>query len=279
MFKFSLILATYGRKAEIERFLQSLVVQELDSSEFEIIIVDQNDKIQLESLVRKYENKLNIKHLKIKEKGLSLARNKGLEISSGEIIAFPDDDCEYYPSTLSIVANKFCNDHSIDILLGKIVDKDGNNIIRNWSSMEFAISIFNFYTNLSSITIFIKITGFSFDEDFGVGAKYGSCEDVDLIFSFLKEKNRLIYYPDVIVYHPDQGVDNIDIQKISKYGIGFGAFCRKHIGLLTLNMFISIVAYHFLKLIISLIKVDFKNVIKRWSYIKSRIKGFATYER
>jgi Glycosyltransferases, probably involved in cell wall biogenesis len=91
--KFSLIMATYGRSNEIENFLISLKNQTYKN--FELIVIDQNDDDKAYKIIKKFQNDINIIYLKVSFKGLSKARNYGLNYASGQIIAFPDDDCEY----------------------------------------------------------------------------------------------------------------------------------------------------------------------------------------
>ena len=55
-------MATYGREKEVESFLKSLKKSNYDLSLVEVIIVDQNDKIDLNPIVERH-NDLNIKHL------------------------------------------------------------------------------------------------------------------------------------------------------------------------------------------------------------------------
>ena len=121
MKRFSLIMATYGREKEVESFLKSLKKSNYDLSLVEVIIVDQNDKIDLNPIVERH-NDLNIKHIKSTVKGLAKNRNIGLEQSYGGIVAFPDDDCEYLPDTLNIISDIFEANSEIDVVMGRIVE-------------------------------------------------------------------------------------------------------------------------------------------------------------
>jgi len=38
---------------------------------------------------------------------------------------------------------------------------------------------------------------------------------------------KIIYYPNIFIYHPDKRNPNLD--KVFKYSLGFGALLRKHI--------------------------------------------------
>ena len=97
MLKFSLLLATVGRTAELERFLSSLDAQTYRN--FDLIVVDQNPDERLAALVQSYAGRFPVLCVK-STPGLSRARNAGLRYVSGDVIAFPDDDCWYPPDLL-----------------------------------------------------------------------------------------------------------------------------------------------------------------------------------
>ena len=90
--KFSLILATLNRTGEVDYLLKTLDRQTYRN--FELIVVDQNADDRLVPLLAPYQANFPILHLQ-SAKGLSRARNVALEHVSGDIVAFPDDDCAY----------------------------------------------------------------------------------------------------------------------------------------------------------------------------------------
>ena len=98
--KISLVLGTLGRTEQLQFFLEKVSVQSY--ANFEIIIVDQNIDDRVDKLLIDYIPRLAITHLRA-QPGLSKARNLGLKSCSGDIIAFPDDDCWYPPDLLASV--------------------------------------------------------------------------------------------------------------------------------------------------------------------------------
>ena len=95
--RFSLIVPTLGRTAEAQKLFASLVQQK--RTDLELIVVDQNDDDRLTPLLHSLPPSLRVVHLKQSEKNVSLARNAGMDAATGEILAFPDDDC-WYPEGL-----------------------------------------------------------------------------------------------------------------------------------------------------------------------------------
>ncbi|WP_455037603.1 glycosyltransferase family A protein [Leptotrichia massiliensis] len=103
--KVSLVMPTINVTTELDLFLKSLKAQTY--KDFELIVVDQNEGNEVFEIVKDYEEDFKIKYVKSDEKGLSLNRNRGLILMKGEIVGFPDDDCEYSPDKLEKVVAFF----------------------------------------------------------------------------------------------------------------------------------------------------------------------------
>lgn len=106
MDKVSVIIPTYNRSDFIDKAINSVLNQTY--SNIEIIIVDDNGKDTparkaMTEKMRKYEEFSNIRYLKnIKNMGGALARNVGIQESSGQYITFLDDDDEYLPNKVEV---------------------------------------------------------------------------------------------------------------------------------------------------------------------------------
>ncbi len=104
--KVSVIVATYRRNCELERALESLAMQTYNN--FEIIVVDDNDEISWNTLVRQIVNEFQKKNAHIPiirlenhpRCGSAMARNVGISASQGEYITFLDDDDVYLPEKI-----------------------------------------------------------------------------------------------------------------------------------------------------------------------------------
>lgn len=94
MMKISVIIPTYHPGNYLFECLKSIEHQTLSKSEYEVIIVLNGDKEPYYTIIKNRirEFKSNIKVITIKEKGVSVARNIGLENAEGKYIAFIDDD-------------------------------------------------------------------------------------------------------------------------------------------------------------------------------------------
>lgn len=252
---FSLIVPTINRIADLDIFFNSVLLLNFDLSKIEIIVVDQNEKGYLSDLIQKYDE-LNIIHIYSKRKGLSYNRNLGMRLSSGNIICFPDDDCQFYPDTFSTLYHITELNPSKCLFIGCIYDREKNIFrFKNWSSKNQNINTINFYFFSSSITMFIRKNSIvEFDEQMGVGAKYGSCEDVDFIYHILK-KTKLsgFYSPLIQVNHADPKLTTMPLSKVKSYASGFGYFISKNFDLIKLYLLLLLLSkkfYQFVQYII-----------------------------
>lgn len=279
--KFSLIVATYGREKEVEYFLKSIENSKYDLEKVEVIIVDQNETIDLTLIVGKYSNKFKINHIKSQKRGLSLNRNIGLKVATGDIIAFPDDDCEYLEDTLHIVNEIFSSHKEIKLLMGRIVERDGSDSLRTWSKEISDVNKRNFYKKCSSITMFFNKNSseLKFNEKLGAGQYFGACEDSDIIYKTLKNNEKAIYRPELRIYHPHyNSKTNMDISKIGSYGLGFGGFIKSNFDFYLFILFIKAEIFHLLKTLVYFLTFKGEDSKKSKEAFTKRISGFIQYK-
>jgi len=267
----SLIVATYGRSRELESLLESFVQQNCDLSIFEVIIVDQNDLINLDLIVAKYTDELNIVHYKTTVKGLSKSKNKGIELAKGSIVTFPDDDSTFYPDTISNALNYLHLNPDVDVVYGRIFDRETNQgVMRNWSAEEKELSLMNFSLNYSAITCFSRLK-ILFDVNYGVGSKISSGEELDYIIRAINDKNIVKYTPVIEVWHPELNVKSMSLEKVYNYGYGYGAIMRKNCNLVIFLIFMLSLGYQVMRLILNVFSKNSANYIQT---IKGRVQGF-----
>jgi len=267
----SLVIPTFGRYTEVEELLESLNVQDYDHNDFEVIVVDQNDKIDLRPIIEKFTGSLNIIYYKTDVKGIASAKNKGIELAKAPIITFPDDDCKYFPDTVSAALNYFALNPNVDVVYGKIFDRETNkNVMRNWSDKFIKLNLMNFSLNYSAITCFTKLT-IRFDENFGVGSKISSGEELDYIIRAINQKCEVVYSPEIQVWHPEVNVKTMHPDKVYNYGYGYGAILRKNSNPKLFLIFMLSLGYQMARLLLNIFS---KNRLKFFLTIKGRIKGF-----
>ena len=222
--KFSLVLCTINRKEEVDKFLQSLFRQTL--GEFEVIIVDQNKDGLLDPVIAKWRKSLIIEHVKVDFQGLSKARNFGIKYIKEGLIAFPDDDCEYQPSTLENAYTFMCQNPKASIVIGKQSSKTchaNENIATEIEEIRSPLNIFK--SKAISFTIFARFSDINqlgpvfFDEKLGVGAgtKWGSGEETDFLIRAHRLGITIFKQPAIEICHP---VKISSPRRCLHYGLG-----------------------------------------------------------
>lgn len=82
----SVIVCTYNGSATLRECLQG--IEELDYPDYEAIVVDDGSTDATAAIAEEY----NVRLIRTENRGLSAARNAGLEAATGEIVAYIDDD-------------------------------------------------------------------------------------------------------------------------------------------------------------------------------------------
>jgi len=94
---FTVIIPTFNRKDFLKIAVNSVFDQTFD--DFEIIIIDDGSTDDTKQMLYEYSDK-RIKYFYQENKGVSFARNKGLEQSNGKYIAFLDSDDRWVANKL-----------------------------------------------------------------------------------------------------------------------------------------------------------------------------------
>ncbi|MCB9201693.1 MAG: glycosyltransferase [Flavobacteriales bacterium] len=89
--KFSVIIAIYNRKEELNELLNSLAKQTF--KDFEVLVIDDGSQVELKSTIDNYKEDLDISYYKKQNSGPGLTRNYGSEKAKNEYLIFLDSDC------------------------------------------------------------------------------------------------------------------------------------------------------------------------------------------
>lgn len=120
MIKYSFIVPVYNTEKYLKKCLDSLVNQTY--KDFEIIVVNDGSTDKSSNIISKYQKKYkNIIVINKENEGLSMARNRGVQKSSGKYIIFVDSD-DYVSNKLLEEVDKKIDDS--DILRFQIATED-----------------------------------------------------------------------------------------------------------------------------------------------------------
>jgi glycosyltransferase involved in cell wall biosynthesis len=227
----SLVLATAGRGASLERFLAALARQRV--RDFELLVVEQGIGDDLDPIVGRYASQLTIRRLR-SAPGASIARNVGLRAVRGRIVAFPDDDCWYPDDLLERVTGAFEAHPEWAGLVGRAADESGDAPISRWSRSAGTIDRFNVWWRGITPTTFLRhevvrsVGGF--DERLGPGspAGFSGADDTEYLIRVVRDGSRVHYDPSLVVYHPDPPIDASLACRAYSYGRSMGSVLRRY---------------------------------------------------
>ncbi|MFQ5923633.1 MAG: glycosyltransferase family 2 protein, partial [Anaerolineales bacterium] len=111
--KISVIIATYQRPQSLDRCLRSLLAQTRLPDEV-IIGTKTYDTVSgafLQQLSAERDLPFELRHVQVASHPVFVAENKGLQVASGQIVSFVDDDAEPYPDWLERIEAYFQDRH------------------------------------------------------------------------------------------------------------------------------------------------------------------------
>ena len=135
--KLSIVVPIYNVEKQLIRCIESLLKQQTEKLETEIILVNDGSTDNSGSIARKYaESNTNVIYIEKKNGGLSDARNVGVKHCNGDYIAFVDSD-DYVSDNLYMNLMQYMQE-DYDMVKFKIakVQENGDTISHN-NSPEF----------------------------------------------------------------------------------------------------------------------------------------------
>ncbi|MBK8598783.1 MAG: glycosyltransferase [Holophagales bacterium] len=99
--KVSVVVCTYNGSKTLDGCLRSLEI--LNYPDYEVILVDDGSKDSVPEIAARYPY---IRYHRQVNRGLSVARNVGMDLAKGEVIAYTDDDCFADPDWLYFLISK-----------------------------------------------------------------------------------------------------------------------------------------------------------------------------
>ena len=229
----SLVVAVRGQAVHLERLLESLVSQ--GDVSLQVIVVDQNEDDGLQARLDRFKGRLAITRVK-SAPGVSVARNAGLALAQGDVIAFPDDDCWYPLGLVRAVRQRLDENAQYAALTCRCTDEAGRLAAGGNGRVSGFVGKGSVWHRGVSATMFVRrgtidrVGGF--DPTLGLGActPYQSGEETDVLLRIM-QAGLVVYYEAALrVYHPlppDPSSAGAILRAWS-YGLGMGKVLRKH---------------------------------------------------
>lgn len=201
MKKISVIIPTFKDWNGTLDCLNALSKQTLHSSLFEIILIDNDNLSDPPSKLNDFKN---LKYLKEDKEGSYAARNKGVFVSTSNLIAFIDSDCIPDTNWLEVAVANFAKNENIHRLAGrvKIFHKNKKPNLFEKNDLIFA---FNQQKNVlkgSSVTANLVVQKGLFEKVGYFNCKLKSGGDYEWNIRCSRLGFNIEYNDQLIVHHP-----------------------------------------------------------------------------
>jgi glycosyltransferase involved in cell wall biosynthesis len=200
----SVIVPTHNRLSLLKQTLACLDQQTYPSCDYEVIVVDDGSDDGTADYLHQLALKGDLLYLTQGQKGPAAARNAGVHIAKGEIIAFTDDDCLPEPDWLAVLTESYRKSPDQLVAVGGRI----NNIREgHWLQLFYAVQNRHFenkserpaYLDTANAsfrrTTFLEIGGFNEDIPFASG------EDIDFSFRLTAVGYKLQLNEQAVVWH------------------------------------------------------------------------------
>jgi GT2 family glycosyltransferase len=208
----------------------------------EIVVVDQSRRpVDFGGLPTGHA----VRHRWSRERGVSRARNAGIEATSSSVLVFLDDDILMGPDWLDELIGVLQEYGERTVITGGVVagSPERPGAFAPSVRVERDRVIFRGRPGkdrLSPTNMAIPRAAFDeiglFDERLGPGTRFPSSEDNDLSHRLLEAGWTIVYAPEVLVTHRAWREERERIPLAWRYGLGQGAYWAKHTSATDLHM-------------------------------------------
>ena len=226
--KISIITITYNSAKTLSRALES--VQSQTYPEIEHVIVDGASTDGTKSLIENYaKHHKNVRWISEKDKGIYNALNKGIAMSTGDVIGFlHSDDMLKSADSIGHIAAAF-EDPKVDVVYGDLEYCHGEKVTRRWKSNPFNPHSLKYGWMPPHPTVYVRKEVYKqvgeYDEWFRISADY------DMMLRIFSAGYTSRYLPEVLVSMEVGGASNKDAKaRLSKTQEDFIVLKKNHVG-------------------------------------------------
>jgi glycosyltransferase involved in cell wall biosynthesis len=233
----SVVICTRNRADKIATAVGSVL--ELDYPSFDVTVVDQSTDDDTFAALAPFSEDERLKYLHFDEAGLSRAYNNGIRNTTGEILAFTDDDCIVPKDWLRNIVDAFLAESDGELLYGQVEpfeSGEGYNLTpwlevpeaRRLGTSDERFKVFGMGANFAARRRLFDRVGY-FDQVLGGGAPLRSSQDYDMAYRTYRGGGVILLRPEVRLRHDGRRESADWPALLFNYGHGDGAFYTKHV--------------------------------------------------
>ena len=219
-FKFSVIIPVYNVEDYLEETIESVVNQTIGFEDnIQIVLINDGSPDNSEKICLKYKELYpnNIIYYQQKNSGVSVVRNKGIELATGTFSTMLDSDDKWSKNSFECVWDNYLSHKDISLFSCKMVffdKKKGNHPLNYKYEKDIVVDIFKDYEypQLSSSSIFIK-TDILKKYKYEPSIKFS--EDNRLINEIIFDEQKMMMLKEPIYYYRRRSTGTSAIQTSS----------------------------------------------------------------
>jgi cellulose synthase/poly-beta-1,6-N-acetylglucosamine synthase-like glycosyltransferase len=235
----------YRRVNDLAQTIESLL--NLDYPDYEIILVDNRPGTDNPPIME-FSDSGRVRVELEPTKGASSARNRGIEVSSGDFIAFTDDDAIVERNWLRALGVKFAQEADVDVIGGMVRPTKLDTRAQLWFEEFYGGFTTSYLPRKWSIEIVgdsdplfpysaghfgagcnmaVRRTTFEryggFDTRLGIGTKSKGAEDLMVFVKILLGGGIVAFEPAALVRHSHRRTSHDFMTQVFGYGTGYSA--------------------------------------------------------
>jgi len=224
--KISIVIATYNRPDMILNCIRSLNNLLIPDGKIEIVIVNDGSSVEYDLDAIQRTSRFPINYVVKDHSGICATKNKGIENSKGEFIAFLDDDMIPSPLWIVQLMSGFKNDQIAGVGSTNLTYPEDNQYTQYIDYRELARKAFrdksgeilNVLTGSACIRkdVLVSVGGFNTRQS-ELGVNFGG-DDVDLTWRIRNAGYSLGHVNEAICFHNHRG----DFNSLVKQHVGYG---------------------------------------------------------
>ncbi|HSS05100.1 MAG TPA: glycosyltransferase [Solirubrobacterales bacterium] len=244
----SVVIPTCDSDSTLVRCIRSVLSSDYEN--FEVIVVDNRPKSTATraALTTHFADDARVKYADEARPGSSYARNKGLSLAEGEIVAFADDDTVVDSGWLHAIAVAFTPEVSCvtGLILPLTIDTPEQALFEQFAGFgkgledrsfllddnhndplfPYAAGTFGSGANTAlRKSVALKLGGF--DGRLGAGTPACGGEELDIYIRLLLAGEEIVYSPSAVLFHEHPSDDRGLRRRVFNYGVGLTAMLTK----------------------------------------------------